>query len=65
MKRNLAVAPSVFDRLEPRIVLSHSYLARGASVVVSGLNSGQQVLSPKQQSVVAEVNQAFASFHSD
>ena len=50
--------------LEDRVVLSHSPW-RGLSVVVSGLTPRQQQLNRRQQPIVAEVNQAFASFTSD
>jgi hypothetical protein len=39
--------------------------SRGLSVVVSGLEPRQQVLSRGQQSIIGEVNQAFDSFTSD
>ena len=62
MKRRKGFIPSVFDRLEDRVVLS-SY--RGSSVVVSGLHPRQNVLNRHQMTVVAEVNQAFSSFQND
>jgi hypothetical protein len=62
MKRSKGFIPSAFDHLEDRVVLS-SY--RGYSVVVSGLHPHQNVLTRHQMSVVAEVNQAFASFQGD
>ncbi len=65
MKRRHAFTPSAGDALESRVVLSHGHVTRGLSVVVSGLSPRQQVLNARQQPVVAEVNQAFASFQSD
>jgi hypothetical protein len=64
MERRRAYSPSALDRLEDRVVLSHQP-TRGLSVVVSGLFPHQQVINRHQQPVVAEVNQAFASFASD
>jgi hypothetical protein len=52
-----------FDRLEERVVLSHAH--SNPSVVVGGLNPGQFALTARQQSVLAEINQAFSSFNSD
>ena len=62
MERKRRFVPSSVDRLEDRLVLS-SY--RGYSVVVSGLHPRQNVLNRHQQTIVAEVNQAFTSFQSD
>jgi hypothetical protein len=47
------------------MVPSHGGASRGLSVVISGLQPGQQVLNAHQQPVIAEVNQAFTSFTSD
>ena len=52
--------PTQWDRLERRVVLSHSAL--GTPIVVSGLYPQQRVLDRQQQSVAAEVNQVFDSF---
>jgi hypothetical protein len=62
MKRRKGFFPSAFDRLEDRVVLSHY---RGSSVIVNGLHPKQNVLNRHQMTVLAEVNQAFASFQSD
>jgi hypothetical protein len=62
MQRKRRFVPSAFDRLEDRVALSHF---RGFSVVVSGLHPHQNVLNRHQMTVVAEVNQAFASFQND
>jgi hypothetical protein len=62
MERNHKFIPTAFDRLEDRLVMSHY---RGYSVVVSGLHPHQNVLNRHQMTVVAEVNQAFASFQAD
>src|SRR4051794_37096395 len=64
MKRRSGFVPVAFDRLEDRVVLSHA-TGRGVSVVVSGLFPHQQVLSRRQQPVIAEVNQSFDQFKSD
>jgi hypothetical protein len=65
MRRRHGFVPRLAERLEGRVVLSHSPVARGLSVVVSGLHPGQQVLNRRQQPIVAEVNQAFDQFKSD
>ena len=63
MMRKHDFVPSAMRELEPRVLLSHA--SKTPSVVVSGLHPGQQVLNSKSQTVVAEVNQAFASFAND
>jgi hypothetical protein len=65
MKHRHGFVSGTAEPLEDRIVLSHSHIGRGLSVVVSGLHPNQQVLNRHQQSIVAEVNQAFDLFESD
>lgn len=65
MKRRHAFCPPAVSQLECRVALSHAGAPRGPSVVVGGLHPRQQVLNVHQQSVIAEVNQAFDSFTSD
>jgi hypothetical protein len=62
MQRKHQFIPTALARLEDRLVMSHY---RGYSVVVSGLHPNQNVLNRHQMTVVAEVNQAFASFQAD
>jgi hypothetical protein len=62
MERRSKFHPAV-DALESRQVLSHG--GHATSVVVSGLNPQAQVLSSKQNTVIAEVDQAFNLFTSD
>lgn len=63
MKRKHGFVPSVFDRLESRVVLSRT--TQGLSVVVSGLSPRLKAITREQQAFSAEINQAFSSFQSD
>jgi hypothetical protein len=65
MERRSKFRPGSVDTLESRLVLSHGGTGHAASVVVSGLSPKKQVINAQQQSVVAELNQAFNSFTSD
>jgi hypothetical protein len=65
MERRSKFRPLAVDALESRMVLSHGAKGHAVSVVTTGLTPQQQVLSAKQQSVVAQVDQAFSSFTSD
>ncbi len=65
MNRKNRFNPSAIEKLEDRVVLTQGHLARGVSVVVSGLTPRQQVLNSRQLPIIAEVNQAFASFLND
>jgi hypothetical protein len=62
MSRKCQFAPAPLDGLEARLLLSR---AHAVPVVTSTLHASQYVLSPAQQTIVAEVNQAFDSFQSD
>jgi hypothetical protein len=64
MERRSKFGSMTLESLESRVVLSHGG-GHAASVVVSGLKPQAQVLNGKQQTIVAEVNQAFNSFTSD
>ena len=63
MERRSRFCPSTVDPLETRVVLSHG--GHAVSVVVSGLKPQAQLLNAKQQTIVAEVGQAFNSFTND
>jgi hypothetical protein len=65
MERRPKFRPAALDVLESRLVLHGGHTKHAVSVVVSGLNPQQQVLNGQQQSLIAEVNQAFNSFTSD
>jgi hypothetical protein len=65
MERRNRFCPDAISLLETRLVLSHSATSHATSVVVSGLNPQAQVLNSNQQTVSAELNQAFNSFTSD
>jgi hypothetical protein len=65
MRRQNRFLPECLVPLEVRAVPTHGGTTRGLSVVVSGLAPRQQVLNSHQQPVIAEVNQAFASFTGD
>jgi hypothetical protein len=60
MRRKHAFLPSASDLLERRVVLSRT--AQGTPVIVGGLYPQQRVLNRHQQSVAAQINQAFDSF---
>jgi hypothetical protein len=65
MERRSKFSPTAVEALETRLVLHHGGTSHAVSVVVSGLKPQAQVLTAKQDTVVAEVNQAFNSFTSD
>jgi hypothetical protein len=63
MSRIRRFRPSGLDALEARLVLSRAH--QNVSVLVQTLYPGQYVLNRQQQSVAAQINQAFNQFQSD
>jgi hypothetical protein len=65
MRRKNRFTPPSLDRLEGRLVLSHTKSSGVPSVIVSGLFPHMNVLNRRQQPVIGQVNQAFDSFQAD